>query len=135
MIRLSFGSDYADLYVEFRPGSDLALANGVLHVLLRDGKIQRSFIRENLVFKRGIEDLKEIGWGCYGENAERYTFKDRARDSSFDELKRFLDDYTPQKVSEISGVVESPTDALWTDLQLALVVIAWGSLCVFILWP
>ena len=49
-------SDYADLYVEFVPGSDLALANGILHILVRDRKISRAFLDENVVFKRGIED-------------------------------------------------------------------------------
>jgi nitrate reductase NapA len=100
-------SDYADLYVQFRPGSDLALANGILHLLVEQGKVDRPFIEENLVFKRGIEDLETIGWGCYGEQAEHYTFKDEAKDSSFEELKTFLADYTPARVSEISGVPEA----------------------------
>ncbi|MCP3964399.1 MAG: molybdopterin-dependent oxidoreductase [bacterium] len=105
-------SDYADMYVEFTPGSDLALANGIMHLLLRSGKVDRSFVAENVVFKRGIEDLDQIGYGCYGENAERYTFKDKPRDSSFAELEAFLADYTPAKVSEISGVPEGQIRAL-----------------------
>ncbi len=105
-------SDYADLYVEFVPGTDLALANGILHLLVKEKKVDRAFIEENLVFKRGIEDLDEIGWGCYGEQAERYTFKDKGRDSSFAELETFLADYTPARVSEISGVPEAQIRAL-----------------------
>ena len=105
-------SDYADMYVEFAPGSDLALANGILHLLLKSGKIDKPFIEENCVFKRGIEDLEQIGYGCYGEQAERYTFKDKPSDSSFAELERFLDDYTPAKVSEISGVAVAQIKAL-----------------------
>jgi nitrate reductase NapA len=105
-------SDYADMYVEFTPGSDLAIANGILHLLIRSGKIDKPFIEENVVFKRGIEDLKLIGYGCYGEQAEHYTFKDKASDSSFAELERFLADYTPARVSEISGVPEDQIRAL-----------------------
>ncbi len=97
-------TDYADLYVEFRPGTDLALANGILHLLLRQGKVDTAFVEENVVFKRGIEDLETIGWGCYGEQAERYVFEDRPRDASFAELEAFLADYTPERVSAISGV-------------------------------
>ena len=97
-------SDYADIYVEFVPGSDLALANGILHLLLKEGKMSKPFIDENVVFKRGIEDVDEIGYGCYGEQAERYTFKDQGRDSSLEELEEFLADYTPEKVSEVTGV-------------------------------
>ena len=105
-------SDYADMYVEFIPGSDLALANGILHLLVKNGRVDRRFIAENVIFKRGIEDLDQIGYGCYGDNAERYTFKDKGRDSSFAELERFLADYTPAKVSEISGVPEGQIKAL-----------------------
>lgn len=97
-------SDYADVFVQFRPGTDLALANGILHLLVETDRVNHAFIEENVVFKRGIEDLEQIGYGCYGEQAERYTFKDKARDSSFEELRQFLKDYTPEKVSQITGV-------------------------------
>ena len=105
-------SDYADLYVEFVPGTDLALANGILHLLVKEGKVDRAFIRENLVFKRGVEDLDTIGWGCYGDQAERYTFKDKGRDSSFEELETFLEDYAPERVAEITGVPVAQIRAL-----------------------
>lgn len=97
-------SDYSDMYIEMVPGSDLALANGILHLLVDRDQVDRTFIEENVVFKRGIEDLEQIGFGCYGEQAERYTFEDQPRDSSFDELVQFLADYTPERVSEITGV-------------------------------
>jgi nitrate reductase NapA len=108
-------TDYADLYVEFRPGTDLALANGILHLLVARDRIDHAFIEENVVFKRGIEDLDRIGYGCWGQGgtsptpaaaAHHYTFTDQARDSSLEELKTFLADYTPAKVSKITGVPE-----------------------------
>jgi nitrate reductase NapA len=105
-------SDFADMYVEFNPGSDLAIANGILHLLIENGKIHEGFLKENVVFKRGIEDIDEIGWGCFGDNAEKYTFKDKARDSSFEELVEFLKDYTPDKVANISGVPEAQIRSL-----------------------
>ena len=97
-------TDYADMYVEINPNSDLALANGILHLLLKNNQIDRDFIEENVVFRRGIEDVDTIGYGCYDEQAERYTFKDEGKESSLTELESFLADYTPEKVSEISGV-------------------------------
>jgi len=97
---------YADLYVEMQPGSDLALANGILHLLVEGGKVDHAFIKENTVFKRGIEDLETIGYGVEGD-AEHYTFKDKAEDSTFEEFRTFLKDYTPAKVAEISGVSEA----------------------------
>jgi nitrate reductase NapA len=103
---------FADMYVEFRPGSDLALANGILHLLVAEGRIDEGFVRENVVFKRGIEDLSKIGYGCFDAQADRYVFEDDARDSSLDELKTFLADYAPEKVSEITGVAEAQIRAL-----------------------
>ena len=105
-------SDYADLYVEFRPGTDLAIANGILHLLIENGDLDRAFIEENVVFRRGIEDVDEIGYGCFGEQAERYTFKDKGSESSLGEMRTFLADYTPQKVEEISGVPAAQIKAL-----------------------
>jgi nitrate reductase NapA len=97
-------TDYADLHVLFKPGTDLALANGILHLLVAEGRIQQAFIDENVVFRRGIEDVAAIGYGCYDAQAERYTFEDVARPSSIDELRTFLADYAPDRVSEITGV-------------------------------
>ena len=115
-------TDYADMYVEFVPGSDLALANGILHILVRDGKISRAFLDENVVFKRGIEDIEQIGFGSWGEDglglspddgpAEHYRFRDQGRAASLSELEEFLADYTPARVSEISGVPVAQIEAL-----------------------
>jgi len=115
-------TDYADMYVEFRPGSDLALANGILHLLVRNGKLDQAFIRENVVFKRGIDDLAAIGFGAWGADglgtdpsagpAERYPFADQGRDASLADFERFLREYTPERVSEISGVPAAQIHAL-----------------------
>ena len=105
-------SQFADLYIEIKPNADLALANGILHVLVRDGLIDEAFLEENVVFKRGIEDVEQIGYGCFGDQAKLYTFTDQPRDSSMDELKEFLKDYTPAKVSQITGVAEAHIESL-----------------------
>ncbi|MDH3590771.1 MAG: molybdopterin-dependent oxidoreductase, partial [Planctomycetota bacterium] len=98
--------------IEFRPGSDLAIANGILHLLLKNGDIDTAFLKENVVFMRGIEDLDKIGYGCFEEQADRYTFKDKGRRSSLEELRTFLNDYTPEKVSKISGVSVAQIETL-----------------------
>ena len=105
-------SQYADLYVEFKPGSDLALANGILHLLIEKDQVDHAFIKENVVFRRGIEDLEAIGYGAFGDQAERYTFKDKGESATFDQLRAFLADYTPAAVEQISGVPEAQVRAL-----------------------
>ncbi|TAH36420.1 MAG: periplasmic nitrate reductase subunit alpha [Planctomycetota bacterium] len=105
-------SEYADMYVEFRPGTDLALANGILHLLVRENRWSKAFVAENVVFRRGSEDLQQIGYGCFGEQAERYTFEDQAQEASFEDLERFLAGYAPGPVSDITGVPEAQIRAL-----------------------
>ncbi len=115
-------SDLADLYIEITPGSDLALANGLLHLLIANGQVDRAFVEENVVFRRGVEDLEAIGYGCYGADgtgtepadgpADRYGFRDQARESSFAELEQFLADFTPTRVSELTGVPAAQIRAL-----------------------
>src|SRR5438128_12606577 len=39
----------ADLYLPVRPGTDLALFMGMLHVILRDGLEKRAFIAEHTI--------------------------------------------------------------------------------------
>jgi len=104
--RRTLTSDNADTYIEFTPGTDLALANGILHLLFENGQVDRAFVEENVIFKRGIEDLEQIGYGCYDDQSEKYGFKDAGKASSIDELEEFLAEYTPAKVSQITGVRE-----------------------------
>ena len=40
-------ADRADLYLQIRPGTDLALLNGILHLLVTDGAIDQQFIAEH----------------------------------------------------------------------------------------
>ena len=105
-------SGFSDMYIEIRPGTDLALANGILHLLAKKDAFEQKFIEENVVFRRGIEDLDEIGYGCFDEQAESYKFKDKASESSLEELVEFLDDYTPEKVSELTGVSVAQIESL-----------------------
>ena len=105
-------SDYADSVLMFKPGSDLAIANGIIHLLFESNKIDQAFVNENVTFKRGIEDLDAIGYGCFGDQAERYTFKDKAKGSSLEELRKFVSEYTPEKVEAVSGVPAGQIRAL-----------------------
>jgi formate dehydrogenase alpha subunit len=65
-------ADYADLHLCHKPGTDLALLNGLMHVIVREGWHDQAFIAE--------------------------------RTEGFEELKRVVEKYTPQVVSDITGV-------------------------------
>ncbi|MEV0946960.1 bifunctional nitrate reductase/sulfite reductase flavoprotein subunit alpha [Rhodococcus sp. NPDC049939] len=76
-------ADKANLFLQITPGTDLALLNGLLHLLVKNGHTDPEFIAE---FTEGWEVMPE-----------------------------FLEDYTPEKVAEITGIPESDirTAAQW----------------------
>jgi len=62
----------ADLFLPLKPGSDIALINGFIHILIKSGFIDREYI-------------------------EQHT-------SGFEELEKFVQSYTPEYVSGITGL-------------------------------
>lgn len=68
-------ADKAQLYLPIRPGTDLALLNGLLHLLVKDGHTDPDFI-------------------------SRYT-------TGFEQIPEFLEDYSPARVAEITGIPEA----------------------------
>lgn len=55
-------AEYADLYLQHRPGTDIALLNGLMHVILREGWADMDFIASRT---EGFEELKAV--------VEKYT--------------------------------------------------------------
>lgn len=55
-------AEYADLYLRHKPGTDIALLNGLMHIILREGWQDESFIAERT---EGFEELKAV--------VEKYT--------------------------------------------------------------
>jgi nitrate reductase NapA len=105
-------SDHADLYVEIKPGTDLALANGIAHLLVKNGQVAEHFVKDHVCFKRGVEDPARIGYGCEGDQARVYDFQDEARPSTMQELTQFLEAYAPEQVASVTGVHASQIEAL-----------------------
>ncbi|OKP93186.1 reductase [Paenibacillus sp. P3E] len=68
-------AEKADLFMQIKPGTDLALLNGLLHLLVKNGHTDPDFIA-------------------------RFT-------SGFESMEAFLEDYPPDKVSEITGIPEA----------------------------
>ncbi|MCI2131737.1 MAG: formate dehydrogenase subunit alpha [Eubacterium sp.] len=65
-------SQYADIHLRIRPGTNIMFANGMMHVMIREGLVDQKFIRE--------------------------------RTEGFEELKKIVSDYTPEKVAEVCGI-------------------------------
>ncbi len=50
-------ADYADLHLRHKPGTDLALLNGLMHIIIREGWQDDAFIAERT---EGFEELKRM---------------------------------------------------------------------------
>jgi assimilatory nitrate reductase catalytic subunit len=68
--RSSTTSNAAHLHLSLTPGSDAALANGLLHILIRDGLIDREYIRERT---EGFELVRGRVATYWPEYVERIT--------------------------------------------------------------
>ncbi|MGH7551426.1 MAG: molybdopterin oxidoreductase family protein [Longimicrobiales bacterium] len=92
--RVSKTAMMADLHLPLKPRTDLALINGILHILIRAGRIDRDYI-------------------------EQHT-------SGFAEVEAVVAKYTPERVSEITGLSQDliyRTALLFGSAKAAL--IAW----------
>jgi len=85
--RRTRSTDYADHYLEFRPHSDLAIANGIAHLLLKNGTYHKEFVEKHCNFRRDTEKPSLLG-----------------QPMTFAEYQKEMELYTPEHVEKISGV-------------------------------
>ena len=77
-------SEEADHYIEFIPQGDLAIANGICHLLIKWGKHDQRWIERHCNIRKGPDaDGEEMSWGDY---------------------VKWLATYTPEFVREVAGV-------------------------------
>jgi assimilatory nitrate reductase catalytic subunit len=68
--RRSATAEWATLHLRLRPGSDAALANGLLHILVRDALVDADYINERT---QGFEDVRNTLAAYWPERVERIT--------------------------------------------------------------
>ncbi|MDU0457194.1 MAG: molybdopterin-dependent oxidoreductase [Geobacteraceae bacterium] len=90
-------SQMADQYIRFNPQTDLALLNAIAHVIIKEKLYDESFIKKHVAFKKGKEN---IGYGL----EDKFKFADDPKPISFDDYKKFVEKYTPEYASKLSGV-------------------------------
>ncbi len=78
---------FADHYLEFTPHTDLAIANGVMRLLVERDAYAKEFVEKHCAFRA---------------DSDPATLPGKAID--FETFKRGLDRYTPEFVEEVSGV-------------------------------
>ncbi|QIW15137.1 nitrate reductase catalytic subunit [Pasteurellaceae bacterium RH1A] len=103
--------ELADMGVVFKPQADLAIMNYIANYIIQNGAVNEDFINKHTKFKRGETD---IGYGLRENHPLEQAAKNvktagKMHDSSFEEFKQLVSEYTLEKAHEISGV---PTDQL-----------------------
>ncbi len=68
--RNSATAQWAKLHLRLRPGSDTALANGLLHILIRDGLVDAAYIRDRT---EGFEEVRQRSAAYWPERVETIT--------------------------------------------------------------
>ncbi|MDD9968716.1 MAG: molybdopterin-dependent oxidoreductase [Myxococcales bacterium] len=79
---------FADHYLCFKPQTDLAIANGIAHLLLRDGTYDKAFVEGHCNFRHEADGKPHL----FGAPM------------TFDAYRKALDKYTPEYVEKLSGV-------------------------------
>lgn len=78
---------FADRYLEFEPQTDLAIANGIMALLLERDAQARQFVERHCAFR--VEEDEPHLFGV---------------EMSYDDFRRRIARYTPERVEELSGV-------------------------------
>jgi nitrate reductase NapA len=76
---------HADHYLEFQPQSDLAIANGIMALLIANGSWDKDFVEKHTSFRADNGELP-------------------GKAITFEEFKAAVAPYTPERVEQISGV-------------------------------
>ena len=114
----------ADVFAQIRPGTDIAFVGGVIHYLLAHDKIQKEYVkrytnasflvREDFGFENGLFS----GWNAEKKTYDKASWAYQLDGEGFAKVDETLQDprcvyqllkqhyarYTPEKVSEITGV-------------------------------
>jgi nitrate reductase NapA len=80
-------SDFADEHLLFKPHTDLAIANGIAHLLIKNGTYDKAFVEKHCGFRQDTTEPSLLG-----------------QPLSFEDYKASLERYTPEEVERISGV-------------------------------
>ena len=113
----NISSRFAEKEILFKPQSDLAIANGIANLLIKNNKVNGDFVKNHTLFKKGKEN---IGYGL----EDNFVFTEVANKVDFDEYKTYVSAYTPEYVKKISGVSASDLAELaylYGDPQLKVI--------------
>lgn len=108
--------ELADNGMIFTPQTDLAILNYICNHIIQTGKVNQEFVKKNVNFKMGETDIgfglrpahaleKDAKFNGYpGADGKPKNNPSDAKPSNFEEFRKFVSEYTLEKVSKLSGV-------------------------------
>ncbi len=108
--------ELADIPMVFKPNTDLAILNFICHHIISTGKVNQDFVSKHVNFKKGETDIgfglrpnhdleKKVSNNGYPDADGKPKGNPAKADAmTFDEFKKFVSEYTAEKVEKISGV-------------------------------
>lgn len=109
--------ELADLPIVFSPQTDLAILNYIANYIIKNDRVNKSFVADHVNFKRGNDD---IGYGLRPEHPLEQKAKNAAKAGgaspmSFEQYADYVAKYDDDYVEKLSGV---PRDKLQKLAQL-----------------
>jgi nitrate reductase NapA len=116
--------ELADIPMTFTPQTDLAILNYIANYIIQNGKVNQAFVDKHVNFKKSVTDIgyglrpthaleKDAGNNGYpGADGKPKGDTGKSEVITFDEYKKFVSEYTAEKVSKLSGVPEKDLKAL-----------------------
>ncbi|MGW0120631.1 molybdopterin-dependent oxidoreductase [Streptomyces sp. NPDC003327] len=115
-------ADKADLHLPLRPGTDLALLNGLLHLLVADGRTDETFIAE---FTEGWEEMPALLADYPPDRVAEITGLDEA---DLRQAARWIGEADAWTSCWTMGLNQS-THGTWNTNALVNLHLATGALC------
>lgn len=116
-------SQRADVWVQLRPGSDLALALGLINVIIKEELYDKSFVKEWTI---GFEELKEHIEGYPPERVEEVTWVNR------DVIRKMASMYATLKPAfiQMGNALEHTINSFQTVRAISILKALTGNLSV-----
>ena len=118
MTRTSYAADHSLLHV---PHAGLVIANALCRELVARDLVDREFVDRYVAFKQGKTGI--------GSGLEDAIVSDDVADVTWEAYVRFLDDYTPKRAQELSGLAAESISwlaSLYGD-RSRTVMSVWGT--------
>lgn len=81
-------TEFADHFMQMDPHGDMAIANGVAHLLLKRGTYSKEFVENHCNFRKQADGKQELMGVA----------------SSFEEYQKLMQPYTPEHAAKLAGI-------------------------------